>query len=54
MTGARINMLATLRGSIERIEAHGEAYRPGRVLLGHADVDAKKKVNHQRAEDGTA
>jgi protein ImuA len=29
--------LATLRGSIE---AHGEAYSPRRVTLGHADVDA--------------
>jgi protein ImuA len=33
-------MLATLRGSIERIEAHGDAYTPGRVALGHADADA--------------
>src|SRR5437016_6435068 len=32
--------LATLRGSIERIEAHGDAYTPGRVALGHADADA--------------
>jgi protein ImuA len=29
-----------LRGSIERIEAHGEAYLPRRVALGHADADA--------------
>jgi protein ImuA len=40
MTGARTNTLATLRGSIERIEAHGDAYTPGRVALGHADADA--------------
>ena len=40
MTGARTTTLASLRGSIERIEAHGEAYRPDRVWLGHADVDA--------------
>src|SRR5260370_4391672 len=40
MTGARTNTLATLRGSIERIEAHGEAYTPGRIALGHADADA--------------
>src|SRR3982074_240719 len=40
MTGARINTLASLRGSIERIEAHGDAYRPDRVMLGHADADA--------------
>src|ERR1700726_1923336 len=40
MTGARTNTLASLRGSIERIEAQGEAYRPDRVALGHADADA--------------
>jgi protein ImuA len=40
MTGARTNTLATLRGSIERIESHGDAYTPGRVALGHADADA--------------
>src|SRR6202163_4666829 len=40
MTGARTSTLATLRGSIERIEAPGEAYRPDRVALGHAEVDA--------------
>ena len=40
MTGARTNTLAVLRGSIERLEAHGEAYRPDRVTLGHADADA--------------
>ena len=39
-SGARTNTLADLRGSIERIEAHGEAYSPRRVALGHADVDA--------------
>src|SRR5258708_6602177 len=37
---ARTNTLATLRGSIERIEAHGDAYTPGRIALGHADADA--------------
>jgi protein ImuA len=40
MIGARTNTLASLRGSIERIEAHGEAYSPRRVALGHADADA--------------
>jgi protein ImuA len=34
------NTLATLRGSIERIEAHGDTYAPERVALGHADADA--------------
>ena len=37
---ARTSTLAALRGSIERLEAHGGAYTPGRVTLGHADVDA--------------
>ena len=40
MTGVRTSMLATLRGSIERIEASGDAYTPGRVALGHTDADA--------------
>jgi protein ImuA len=40
MTGARISTLASLRGSIERIEAHGDTYRPDRVALGHAEADA--------------
>src|ERR1700724_37281 len=40
MIGARANTLATLRGSIERLEAHGDAVRPARVALGHADADA--------------
>ena len=40
MTGARTSTLATLRGSIERIETPGDAYRPGRVALGHVDADA--------------
>jgi protein ImuA len=38
MTGARTNTLATLRGSIDRIETHATA--PDRVMLGHADADA--------------
>src|ERR1700761_8646393 len=40
MTGARTNTLATLRGSVERIESHGDAYAPDRVALGHAGADA--------------
>ncbi len=40
MQSARISTLATLRGSIERLEASGDAYAPGRVALGHADADA--------------
>jgi protein ImuA len=37
---ARTNTLATLRGSIERIEAHSDTSRPDRVALGYANADA--------------
>ena len=40
MTGARTNTLASLRGSIERIEAHADATALTRVALGHAEADA--------------
>ena len=40
MTGARTNTLASLRGSIERIETHADASAPPRVALGHAEADA--------------
>jgi protein ImuA len=40
MTGARTNTLATLRGSIERIEAQADGLAPGRVALGHPEADA--------------
>jgi protein ImuA len=40
LCAARTSTLATLRGSIERIEAHGDAYTPHRAALGHADADA--------------
>src|ERR1700682_1537638 len=36
----RISTLATLRGRIERIETHGDAYALNKVVLGHADADA--------------
>jgi protein ImuA len=39
MTSARTTTLASLRGSIERIETH-DACAPGRVSLGHAEADA--------------
>ena len=42
MTGA--GMLATLRGTIERLEAHGEAYRLDRVALGHQADDQAETV----------
>jgi len=42
MTGARArtSTLATLRGSIARLEAQGDAYSSDRARLGHADADA--------------
>jgi len=40
MATARTSTLATLRGSIERIEAHSDGYTPDRIALGHAEVDA--------------
>jgi protein ImuA len=40
MTGARMDTLARLRGSIERIETHSDTYAPDRVALGHAEADA--------------
>jgi len=40
MSGVRTNMLAALRGNIERIETHGDTCSPRRVALGHADADA--------------
>jgi protein ImuA len=39
MTGARTNTLATLRGSIARIESH-DAVAADRVTLGHGGADA--------------
>jgi len=39
----RISTLASLRGTIERIEADGEPYSPPRVTLGHGEVDAALK-----------
>jgi protein ImuA len=40
MISARTSTLVALRGSIERIEAAGDACAPARVALGHADADA--------------
>ncbi len=40
MSGARTSTLATLRGRIERLEAHGDAHDLTRVALGHAAADA--------------
>jgi protein ImuA len=39
MTSARMDTLAQLRGSIERIETHSDTYAPDRVSLGHAEAD---------------
>jgi protein ImuA len=40
MTSACTSTLASLRGSIERIESHSGACTPNRRALGHADADA--------------
>src|SRR5450631_3412230 len=40
MSGVRTNTLASLRGSIERIETPGETHAFNKVALGHADADA--------------
>ena len=40
MTSARMSMLASLRGSIERIEAPGEVHGLNRIALGHRGADA--------------
>jgi protein ImuA len=40
MTGARMSTLATLRGSIARIESDAEVSASGRAALGHAAADA--------------
>ncbi|XIA67327.1 ImuA family protein [Bradyrhizobium sp. TZ2] len=40
MSTARTSTLANLRGSIERLEAHGDAHDLNKVALGHASADA--------------
>ena len=40
MTSARMSALASLRSSIERIEAQSGAQAPQRAPLGHAEIDA--------------
>jgi protein ImuA len=40
MMSARMSTLASLRGSIERIEAADGATQPNRIALGHAEADA--------------
>jgi protein ImuA len=40
MNGARMSTLASLRGSIERIEAPGDVHGLNKVALGHKAVDA--------------
>jgi protein ImuA len=40
MSSARTSTLASLRGSIERIEAPGEAHAFNKVALGHTSADA--------------
>ncbi len=40
MNGARMSTLASLRGSIERIETHGDVHGLNRRALGHEAADA--------------
>ena len=40
MNGARISTLASLRGSIERIETHSDVHALNKVALGHRAADA--------------
>ncbi|MFB9265243.1 ImuA family protein [Bradyrhizobium erythrophlei] len=40
MNGARMSTLASLRGSIARIETSDDAQAPNRIALGHAGADA--------------
>jgi protein ImuA len=40
MNGARMSTLASLRGSIERIETHGDVHGLNKVALGHKAADA--------------
>jgi protein ImuA len=49
MTGARTSTLANLRGSIERIEAPGDAVALSRVALGHSHADATLQGGLARA-----
>jgi protein ImuA len=49
MTGARLSTLATLRGSIDRIEAQETAFALHKVALGHSGVDATLQGGLARA-----
>ena len=40
MMSARMSTLASLRGDIERLEAHGDGYALHKAALGHAGADA--------------
>jgi len=40
MMSARMSTLASLRGDIERLEAHEDGYAPHKAALGHAGADA--------------
>src|SRR4029079_17674974 len=40
MSTARTSTLATLRGSIERLETHGDTHDLNKVALGHAAADS--------------
>lgn len=49
MSGARISVLATLRGQIERIEAAEVVHHRDRVALGHSAADSALKGGLARA-----
>ena len=40
MMSARMSTLASLRGDIKRLEAHGDGYALRKAALGHAGADA--------------
>src|SRR6201996_8110584 len=49
MTSARMNMLATLRGRVDRLETHDGAHGCDKVALGHAGADAMLQGGLARA-----
>src|ERR1700761_9737254 len=49
MTSARMNMLATLRGRVDRLETHDGAHGRDKIALGHAGADAMLQGGLARA-----
>ena len=52
MNGARMSTLASLRGSIERIEAPCDVHGLNKVALGHRSADAMLRVLEVKAAAG--